>query len=207
MIKEELTDEDLLTLIEAGSKSAEDALYNRYYQLSEEAGINYYKLYKKYGITAEEFASVAFSKVYDALCNYKNVRVDFRSYWRVLVKNAVLDYIKESGYELSVKYGGNLSLDARAYLCSEELLLSDVIGSNEMEYLEGDTLLTLFNSIISKKEYNFTNEERRVAKLVYIMGYKKREVAEMLKVSDDHISYVLKSAKKKIIKILKEVYN
>ena len=205
MIKEELSDEDLLALIEAGSKSAEDALYHRFYAESVRAGKNYARLYRHLGISEEEYTSVAFSKVYDALCSYKNVRISFRSYWHVLVRNAIFDFINHSGYETSVKYDKNVSFDDQAYICSEDLLLSDVVGEVD-ELFSDENIYVHVAKIINNKENDFTDEERKVARLAFILGYKRKEIVELLNTNEDHLSYVLKVAKKKIMQILKESY-
>lgn len=204
MIKEELSDEDLLALIDAGSKSAEDALYNRYYAESVRAGKNYAKLYRHLGISEEEYTAVAFSKVYDALRSYKNVRINFRSFWHVLVRNAVFDLINHSDYQVSVKYDKNVSLDDQAYISSDEVLLSDVIGEDEDK--GDDDLYTNIANIINNKENDLTDEERKVARLAFILGYKRRDMLEILDTNKDHLSYVLKVVRKKIIKILKDSY-
>lgn len=206
MIKDEFSDEDLLTLIQAGSKSAEDALYERYYIYSINAGSNYAKLYFNTRITAEEFTAVAFSKVYDALKNYNRVRVSFNAYWHVLVRNAILDYINHNTFPDSVKMCGNRSLDDLAYYSSDELTLSDVIGEDDSAAINGDTLLKILNEIVTSNAYDFSQEERIVLELLYILGYKKREILKLLEIDDNHLSYVIKVLKKKITKILKDSY-
>ena len=205
MIKEELSDEDLLTLCEAGSKSAEDALYQRYYELSVTAGRNYARLYANLGITEQEYTAVAFSKVFDALRTYKRVRVDFKSYWRVLVHNAVNDYINENVDITSVRRPGNISLDERAYNCDEELLLSDIIGGTD-DYLNGDSLYRLLNVVFSSDLYGFTKEEREVGKYIFILGYKRAELVDILDMDEDHLNYVIRNLKKKLMEIIQESY-
>lgn len=205
LIKDDLTDEELLYLIEAGSDSAKSALFDRYYKRSESIGRYYYKMYRRTGITIEEFTMVAFSKTDEAFKTYRNKRVDFYNYWKVLVRNAIHDYIRHNSFTIGPR-SHTVSIDEGVSYDNEPLYLHDVIGDVDEVINDSRSIVNLLNEIVETDKYNFTSEERAFTDLYYVKGYEIEEITEMLQSSINHIYYVAKVVKSKITKIIKDSY-
>lgn len=206
MIKEELTDEELLYLYEAGSDSAKSALFDRYYNYSVGLGKYYYKMFKRCGISIEEYTAVAFSKFDEALKSHKKIRIDLLNYWKLLVKNAVYDYIRKNSYTLGAR-AFMLSLDDTVvYDDDDPLYLHDVVGDLDEVISDSRSIMGLIKAIVETDEYDFTSEEREIVRLTYLEGYEIEESAKILNISSNHAYYIAKMVKRKISEIIKDSY-
>ena len=206
MIKEELSDLDLIALIEAGSASAEAAFYERYLNYSKTIARSYVNEFAHSGIGVEDFTASAFSKVSIALANFnkiENKSVSFNGYWKTIVKNAIFDYLLENAYTSEVNRPlSDYSFDDYAYYNNERIELHDVIG-------EKDTYTSLRDVVINyieEEDSNLSDDERLVAKLLLIDEYEVSEILQETGWGRPKLNYVIRNVRQKIGKILKDSY-
>lgn len=202
MLLEEMSDEDLIFLINSGSKLAEMAIYRRYGEYARHQANNYYFHFRKSGISVDEFYAVAFSKVHDALKKQEDITSNFYIYWKTMVKNAIYDYVKHNSYESGAKAFAGLSLDGMCYDDNEVITFNDIVGENE----KSSSLMDILNSYVYGDEILLSDEEKLIAELYIIKDSSIQEIMDITHLSRSRVNYLIKTTKKKIQKLLKENY-
>jgi len=204
MIKNQLSDEELFALIDAGSKSAEDAIYERYIGYSKIVAASFAKLFKDNGISFEEFEALAISVIPDALACRDKVERNFYLYWKSCVKNAFFSYIRENAFTL----GRNYLLRSEADDLLEEVQLDGNFDnkSEDLHALFGSELREKILAILNNKANHFSRDEIKLGKLIYLEDYSQIEASEKLKWNKNRVSYVYRSLKAKITDKIKDCY-
>lgn len=206
MLLEEMSDEDLIFLINSGSKLAEKVFYIRYSKHSRIVAKEYLEAFPDSGITKEDFYAVIFAKTYEALTRYKTnlIEKSFYKYWRAVIKNAVYDYVRINSYQMGARALSELSFDEVAYSNNDSLMLHDMISENEADH----HLMEMIKSLIEKngKEKYFNYEENELLRL---MIYEDKTIMEIMKefnISRNHMNYLMKHIREKLEQIIKDNY-
>ena len=197
-----MSDEDLIFLIKKGSKAAERTLYQRYSRYARHQAKHYAHEFKGSGISEDEFYAVSFSKTHEALLKYENINKSFFVYWKIVTKNAIYDYVSANSYEAGAKALSGASLDSLCFDNNEMLHLGDIVGEVERNNQIIEFLLPYINGEI---EY-LTELERRVAELLLIYDYNRKEIAKALGYKESRSNYLVRQTLDKIQKLLKENY-
>ena len=207
MIKEELSDEDLLILIDADSKSAELALYERYYRFSQQLGKYYEHEFKRTGIQAEEFTALAYEMLPKAVANRNRIkRSRFFHYWRKLCTNTIYDYVRHHVETVGVSAEFGIYLDDHTYGGIESYQFHDVLGEEDTKLKPNDEVYELLLRELKKKNSTLTNKEKLVARLMLIEEKEAYEIAKITHISISGVYYTFNTFKKKFSKIIKDSY-
>ena len=197
-----MSDEDLIFLINRGSRAAETVLYQRYSAYSRSMAKRYQTEFSDSGISEDEFYAVAFSKVHESIKKFAELEKVMFVYWKTIAKHAIYDYVNENSYNCGAKQFAGVSFDEYFYNNNVRLLFSDVIGQTEDDeevkeflrpYLEGDNDL-------------LTEQEKSIALLRFYDGYSRKEIEELTGLKRSRLDYLLDCATKKLQKLLKENY-
>ena len=196
-----MSDEDLIFLINSGSKLAEMAIYRRYGEYARHQANNYYFHFRKSGISVDEFYAVAFSKVHDALLKQNEITSNFYIYWKTMVKNAIFDYVRDNSYESGARSFAGLSLDGACYDDNEVITFNDIVGEEDNNSLQ-DTL----DNYVYGEENLLTDEEKLIVELNIIKECSIQEIMDVTHLSRGRVNYLIRTSKEKIQKLLKENY-
>ena len=196
-----MSDEDLIFLINSGSKLAEMTIYRRYSEYARHQANNYYFLFRKSGISVDEFYAVAFSKVHDALLKQEGITSNFYIYWKTMAKNAIYDYVRDNSYESGAKSFAGLSLDGTCYEDNEVITFNDIVGEKEDNSLQE----TLDTYVYGEGEL-LSDEEKLIAELYIIKDCTIQEIVDITHLSRSRVNYLIRTTKAKIQKLLKENY-
>lgn len=206
MINTDFTDEELISLINSGSQSAEVALYERYFRYSRVLASDYIETFDINPSLEEELTAVIFSKFPIILQKADKIGTAFNLYWKASVRNLVYDYIEELKQPYPLYSSQNVSFDEYAFE-DEKLTLHDVLGDDDQEMSDVDSpIFGLLKDLIEKENSPLNENEKKVAKLMFFEELDARSIAEKLGWKRDHTNYVIRSAKDKIIKIIKHSY-
>lgn len=207
MIKEELSDEDLLILIDADSKSAELALYERYYRFSQQLGKYYEAEFKRTGIQAEEFTALAYEMLPKAVANRGRIkRARFFHYWRTLCTHVIYDYVRHHVETVGVSAEVSIYLDDHMYDGIESYQFHDVLGEEDTKLKPNDELCKILIKELKKKNSVFKENEKVVARLILLEEKEVEEVADEMGLSKSSVYYIFSTLKKKFSKIIKDSY-
>lgn len=207
MISEELSDEDLIVLINAGSKSAELAFYERYSRYSATVAKDLVKDYSLVDSQVDDVTTIIFSRIPFLIRAYTNVTTSFNRYWKVAARNLVLDYIRKlpSNCFKGRKDDVCFNLEDVPYIENDQLTFHDVLGEDD-EYLLGkDGKINELLNIV-KNSRRLTDEEKKVAIMFFFDELDVNEIAKALKISVQHVRYVIRTSKRKLAIILKDSY-
>lgn len=203
----ELLDEELIALIDAGSQLAEKTLYNRYHHFSHLLTLELLKEYIDYRLDYEEVISVIYTKLPTIISNYHKVYSRFHLYWKKCARNAFFDYLNEIKDDvLGGKRANVISTDEVYYEGNRSLLVHDVIGVDDDQLIANDTLtINILKNLVYEDDPTLNAEEKLIAHYIYFRGYKTKDILERTPWSRDHVNYLVRNTKDKIIKILKSV--
>ena len=206
LIYHELSDEDLIVLIDAGSESAKASFYERYYIRSENIGAFYANEFKRLAVSQEELTATAYSILPDILKAYKNVTCSFYTYWRIAVRNAIYEYIKEFYLTASHPYKTKVSLDEEVFTNNERMVMHDTIGEEDVFDYDYSSVLDVVEDTIVDEHSVLTNEEKIVAAmLLEEHSIDPKFLMEKYGWDKSHTYYVISRMKKKLAKLLKAV--
>ena len=198
-----MSDDDLIFLINSGSKLAEQVFYRRYSEYARDIAKSYFVDFKNSGISEDDFYAIAFSKTHDALNGYGNKTKKFLLFWKIVVRNAIYDYVKENSYTLGARALAGTSFDEIRYMNNEHVLFHDIYGEEEEK---NDSLLKFIEGYVYGSSKYLTYREKVVADLLYFKEMTPSEILEETKWSRNTLSYVMRVTKRKIQKIIKENY-
>lgn len=207
MMKDELSDDELLCLINAGSKSAELAFYERYYRHARSLAKALSRIYVNVGVSEDEFTAVAFATLPKLIKCYDAILSSFYNFWLTCAKNAVASYLRKNAYgSESRPYfrsidEGELSGDR----ISSKLLNREGDESDRHEMYANDLKGTIINLLEDPKN-RFTEDEKTAGYLVLIDGYSNKELMRTTGWDKNHTNYTLHRVKSKLIILLKEYY-
>ena len=197
-----MSDEDLIFLINRGSKAAETVLYQRYSIYSRHLARTYVKEFEDSGISEDELFAVAFCQVHESLTKYEDIEKMFYIYWKTVARNAIYDYVRENSYKFGAKEFACVSFDDYRYSNNYSMFFSDVIGQSESD----EEIKGILDPYILGDKDLLTDEEKRLAKLKFYEDYSRKEIQELTGLKMSRINYVLSTATKKIQQLLKENY-
>ena len=208
MMKDELSDDELLCLIHAGSKSAELALYDRYYRYAKVLAKNFFRIYPVSGISEDEFFEVAFSILPKTIRRYDSILSSFYNFWITCAKNAISTYLTRNAYGSTkrpyyrsitdLEFSGDISIGN-----NKTMKISD---ESDRHVLYADDLKEMIISLLEDPFNDFTEDEKTCAYLVFIKGCSNKELMRQTGWDKNHTNYTLRRVKNKLIILLKEYY-
>lgn len=197
-----MSDDDLIFLVDANSQLAEKELINRYMQVAKKVAKDYSDAFSDSGIPYEDFYAIAINCIHNSIHTYSNREVPFRRYWKVCVRNAIYDYVRNNSYRTAALPLSEVSLDDVFYKEGENIRFHDTVADNQ----PSNTIFELLYDYVSSNDGYFSKDEKTLIVLHYL---EERTLIEFLEVtgwSRSKTYYIIKKARIKIAELLKDNY-
>lgn len=202
MLLNEMSDDDLIFLVDAKSQLAEQELINRYMVIAKNVAKEYADVFSDSGILYDDFYSIAISCIHIAIHSYNNRKVPFKKYWKICVRNAIYDYVKDNSYRSGAKALSEISLDDTCYKESDSVRFHETVADSHST----NTIYDILYDYASSDSDYFTKDEKVMIILHYLEERTIDEFCDITGWSKSKANYVIKNAKKKIFEILKDNY-
>lgn len=176
-----ITPEHIVKACKAGDISAFEQLYKRYYRVLFVVALRYSRGREE----AEDILQDAFIKIFNNLDSYTGSG-SFEGWMKRIVQNTAINH-----------YRGTLKFDLHVTLDDYHEVAEETIS--DFEWMDAKQILAL----LSKLPEGY----RMIVNLYYIDGYKHREIAELLHISEGASKSQLFKAKAYLKKLLHEHIN
>ena len=198
----DMTDEDIVTAIKQGDKSALEFLIDKYRSLVNSKVSKYYII----GAEKEDIVQEGLIGLYKAVKNFDSTKQNsFKTFANLCVERQLITAIKSSNRQKHLPLNSYLSLNQNAFDGEDsDTELLEVFNSNTIE----DPLDT-----ITKKEY-YAKVETAIDKMLsefekkvltrYIKGESYTEIAEKLDAPVKSVDNAIQRIRKKAIKEINE---
>lgn len=199
----ELDDDTLIALAKDGDTHAETLLCTKYWGFAQNLGTKFASTYSDLGLTADEFAAVAFSSIVIAMKKYNGKQKEkFHGYWMKIAKNQCINYIRENTF---LGYGilRPLSLDSETH--EDGLTLHETCGSIDYQIKHNINLKQLYEYIVSPN-CSLSEEQKIVAYYMFIENYSFEDIQLLTKWKFDKVYHTARKARKKVSNFFKSRY-
>lgn len=198
---QDMSDEDLITIIKSGDKSALDFLIGKYKELVNMKVSKFFMI----GAEKEDIMQEGLIGLFKAVKNYNPEKQNsFKTFANLCIERQLITAIKSSNRQKHMPLNSYLSLNTTAYEDDEDSNLLDVFDAHQME----DPLDT-----ITKKEYyqivenaidkSLSDFEKQVLNR-YMQGESYVQIAEKLDAPVKSIDNAIQRIRKKAIKSIGE---
>lgn len=187
----QLSDDDLISMIQMGNEEAFRLLLTRYQTFGRTVVGEYLKNYPYDGLSFDELMSVVIAETYVAAKKYLPSKGNFYKYWRLVVRHGLNDYARTNSYQFGAKMFSGPSLDQEI---SEDFKLSDVIGQND----DSESLNSSDAEFIKFLENHRNKLGKHDLDIVNLLkeGFDVKGIAKKLKISEKTVYYRLSVLKK-----------
>lgn len=197
----DMSDEDLITIIKSGDKSALEFLISKYKELVNMKVSKFFMI----GAEKEDIIQEGLIGLFKAVKSYNPEKQNsFKTFANLCIERQLITAIKTSNRQKHMPLNSYLSLNTTAYEEDEDSNLIDIFDAHQME----DPLDT-----ITKKEYYQTVEnaidkslsdfEKQVLNR-YMQGESYVQIAEKLETPVKSIDNAIQRIRKKAIKNIEE---
>jgi len=196
------TDEELITLLRDGDKSAEETLYARYKQIVRSKARTYFLI----GADREDIIQEGMIGLYKAVCDYQfDKKTSFRAFAELCITRQIITAIKSATRKKHMPLNTYVSLNRSVYEGDSERPLIDVISSAQISDPE-DVLISRENytAIAESIEHSLSKLEHDALRL-YLEGYSYQQIADALGKSTKSVDNAIQRVKKKLEEHLREV--
>lgn len=189
------TDEELITLLRDGDKSAEEALYARYKQVVRSKARTYFLI----GADREDIIQEGMIGLYKAVCDYQfDKKTSFRAFAELCITRQIITAIKSATRKKHMPLNTYVSLNRSVFEGDSERPLIDVLSSAQISDPE-DVLISRENyaAIAESIEHSLSRLEHDALGL-YLQGYSYQQIADALKKSTKSVDNAIQRVKKKL---------
>ena len=199
----ELDDDTLIALTKDGDTHAEALLCAKYWVFARNLGRRFASSYSDLGLTADDFAAVAFSSLAEAMKKYRSKKEkSFKGYWLTVAKNQCINFIHDNSF-IDLEVSRPLSLDSETR--EDGLTLHEICGDIDHKIKDDINLMQLYEFIVSPNS-RLSNNQKVVAYYMFIENYTFEDVQELTKWSYDKIYHVASRARMKVSNFFKSGY-
>jgi len=199
-----LTDTELAVLIrKSNDNSATNELVKRYKLQTKKMVCSLLMLNYGSGISYDELEAVGLQSIFTVVTAIKSNSTSFLSYWKVVARREMINYIDQNSYHVGAKLFSGVSLN-------DSSPLEDGLSNSEIYGKKDDEKEKIFKKeILSILETNkkFTKTEKKIITL-FLENYTFKEISKMTGrcLSDVYINFN-KSAKKLKSILAKRYFN
>lgn len=189
----DLSDDELIQLMQIGNSKAQFEFYYRYEYNSFVLAKKFYH-YPNSGVTLQEFQAVCLANVYIALNKYIVGKNTFYSYWETIAKNACIEYLNENSYYGKARnFSGAISLDDTP---DEEIENSQKLGTPDSD-IYNNIARNELTHLIKNEKVGLTDNER-VFLTLYLTGMDVQECGKVMKIKKTYAYQVYNGAINKL---------
>ena len=193
------TDEQLIDLIRAGDRVAEELLYTKYKQVVRSCARTYFLV----GADREDILQEGMIGLYKAVCDYDSAKqTSFRSFAELCITRQIISAIKSATRKKHIPLNTYISFNRTIYDGDSERTLVDVLAgakvSDPAELLIGQES---YDDISQRIQKELSHLERTVLQL-YLSGYSYQQIADALHRSPKAVDNAIQRVKKKFEALL-----
>ena len=199
----ELDDDTLIALIKDGDTHAEALLCAKYWVFARNLGKRFASSYSDLGLTADDFATVAFSSVVIAMQKYKGkTGKTFHYYWSKIARNQCINFINDNTF-LGLDILRPLSLDSETH--EDGLTLHETCGTIDYRIKEDINLKQLYEYIVSPKS-TLTEDQKVLAYYMLVENYTYEDLQQLTKWNYAKIYKLAQRVREKVSNFFKSRY-
>ncbi len=189
------TDEELITLLRDGDKTAEEALYARYKQVVRSKARTYFLI----GADREDIIQEGMIGLYKAVCDYQfGKKTSFRAFAELCITRQIITAIKSATRKKHMPLNTYVSLNRSVFEGESERPLIDVLSSTQISDPE-DVLISRENyAVIADSIEHSLSKLEHDALGLYLQGYSYQQIADALKKSTKSVDNAIQRVKKKL---------
>lgn len=193
------TDEQLIDLIRAGDRVAEELLYTKYKQVVRSCARTYFLV----GADREDILQEGMIGLYKAVCDYDSTKqTSFRSFAELCITRQIISAIKSATRKKHIPLNTYISFNRTIYDGDSERTLVDVLAgakvSDPAELVIGQES---YDDISQRIQKELSHLERTVLQL-YLSGYSYQQIADALQRSPKAVDNAIQRVKKKFEALL-----
>ena len=196
---EELTDEDLVSKIKNGDKSAQEALFFRYRDLVSMKANRFFII----GAERDDMMQEGLIGLYKAVKSFDSTKQNsFKTFANLCIDRQLITAIKSSNRQKHIPLNSSFSLNLSAYDEGDDTEVLEILDTKIVEDpLETLTKKEYFKNIENKIDESLSSFEKQVLDR-YVQGDSYNDIAEKLDTPIKSIDNAIQRIRKKAGKFL-----
>ena len=196
---EELTDEDLVSKIKNGDKSAQEALFFRYRDLVSMKANRFFII----GAERDDMMQEGLIGLYKAVKSFDSTKQNsFKTFANLCIERQLITAIKSSNRQKHIPLNSSFSLNLSAYDEGDDTEVLEILDTKIVEDpLETLTKKEYFKNIENKIDESLSSFEKQVLDR-YVQGDSYNDIAEKLDTPIKSIDNAIQRIRKKAGKFL-----
>lgn len=197
----DMSDEDLISIIKSGDKSALEFLIGKYKELVNMKVSKFFMI----GAEKEDIMQEGLIGLFKAIKSYNPEKQNsFKTFANLCIERQLITAIKSSNRQKHMPLNSYLSLNVAAYEEDEESTLIDIFDAHQMEDpLETITKKEYYQTVENAIDKSLSDFEKQVLNR-YMQGESYVQIAEKLDTPVKSIDNAIQRIRKKAIKNIGE---
>ena len=191
---DEMTDEDLVSRIQAGDKSAQNILFERYKDIVNMKANKFYII----GAEREDMAQEGLIGLYKAVKSFDNTKQNsFKTFANLCIERQLITAIKSSNRQKNIPLNSSFSLNLSAYDEEDNTEVLEILDTKIAEDpLDTITKREYFEYVENKIDESLSSFEKQVLNR-YIQGESYNDIAENLDTPIKSVDNAIQRIRKK----------
>ena len=196
---DELTDEELISKIKQGDKSAQNALFEKYKDIVNMKANKFYII----GAEREDMVQEGLIGLYKAVKSFDDTKQNsFKTFANLCIERQLITAIKSSNRQKHIPLNSSFSLNIAAYDEGDNTEVLEVLDTKTAEDpLDTITKKEYFQYVESKIDESLSSFEKQVLNR-YIQGESYNDIAEKLDTPIKSVDNAIQRIRKKAGKFL-----
>ena len=191
---DEMTDEDLVSRIQAGDKSAQNIVFERYKDIVNMKANKFYII----GAEREDMAQEGLIGLYKAVKSFDNTKQNsFKTFANLCIERQLITAIKSSNRQKNIPLNSSFSLNLSAYDEEDNTEVLEILDTKIAEDpLDTITKREYFEYVENKIDESLSSFEKQVLNR-YIQGESYNDIAENLDTPIKSVDNAIQRIRKK----------
>lgn len=193
---DELSDEELVFLVQQNNKEALIILIERYRKKSEIICKKIIREFPNTGIPLQDLIAVGLTTLISSIKTFKfydEKKTSFSSYWNVSITRNIMDYLQKYSYKSKGQIISGISLDNVLKKGDDETTFESMVGEPDIDVNER-FLFQDFERLILVDEHTFSGNEKDVA-LSWLYDDDIDRISKQFNIKKSKVYYVINKAK------------
>lgn len=197
-----IDDSELLYLISEGNEDAKELFYKKYQPTIDVIAKKYFLLVKNSGIELSDLQQEGMLGLTSALNLYSEQKnIKFKTFATRCIEYTIVSFVRDCTRNKHKALNFSISIDTTTNASGTSIkdLIKDNSNQNPIEIISNN------EEIENQKVLPFLTEKEREVYLLYIQGFKYREIAALEETTEKAVERTLYRARKKIEKNKKDI--